>query len=325
LVTVTRVRNEADIVEAFVRHHLAFADHAVLLDDGSNDRTGEIMYALRAEGLPLTLLRARSAAFIETVHNTALLRRAALLGADWVLCLDCDEFVDTLAMAAPLRDALADLPAQTLAVQVELVNYYATADDDPAELVVPRRQRHRAPAPSRVFKVFVRGGLARLGGEIAPGNHAAQLHGEKLPAASLPGLALAHFPARNGWQLLAKAVVGRLKVLAAAPADVEPGTSGHYTKLLANLQDHPEWLLFDREFLDGKRPPQFVTGGAVAAPMAYRGGALRYTQPVDPCVHAAQSVMAFAELLAERHGRLLDLHPAAHAATRNWDGELFEV
>lgn len=325
LITVTRVRNEEDIIEAFVRHHLRVADHTVVLDDGSNDRTPEILSALRSEGLPLTLLRARSVGFAESSHNTALLRRAALLAADWVLCLDCDEFIDESALGAPLRDVLAAVPIENLAISAELVQYHPTSADDQSDIIVPRRIRYRTPDPSHIFKVFVRGYLARMGGEIAHGNHAALLQGAPLPAPPVPRLQLAHFPVRSGWQLLAKALVGRLKVLASARTDVEPVTAIHYAKLLGNLWENPQWLLLDKDFLDGTPPPRHVQGGVIEAPMTYLGGELRYTRSSDPRVHAARSIVAYTELLATRRRQALDLNSKTYESEQAADSEIFEI
>jgi glycosyltransferase involved in cell wall biosynthesis len=69
LITVTRVRNEDDIVEAFVRHHAVLVDHMILLDDGSTDRTPDILAALTAEGLPISVYRGQSATFVESAHK----------------------------------------------------------------------------------------------------------------------------------------------------------------------------------------------------------------------------------------------------------------
>ena len=90
LVAVTRIRNEDDIVEAFVRHHAAMVDHHVFLDNGSNDRTVEILKSLRTEGVGVSIFSNRSPVFVEVAQNTHLLRHALALGADWVLHLDCD-------------------------------------------------------------------------------------------------------------------------------------------------------------------------------------------------------------------------------------------
>jgi predicted transcriptional regulator YdeE len=48
LVAITSVKNESDIVEAFVRHTLAASDYLVVLDNGSTDGTLDILRALDA-------------------------------------------------------------------------------------------------------------------------------------------------------------------------------------------------------------------------------------------------------------------------------------
>jgi hypothetical protein len=104
-----------------------------------------------------------------------------------------------------------------------------------------------------VTKILVRGRLAALGATVERGNHAVTVGGTTIPAVQAAELRLAHFPMRSGWQMLAKAFVGRLKVLAAGAAESERGSSSHYTEMLGNLRTHPEWLLSDGEFLAGSR------------------------------------------------------------------------
>jgi hypothetical protein len=57
IVSVTRILNEDDIVEAFVRHNAVHADHMLFLDDSSIDRTLEILQTLQVEGFPLTVFQ----------------------------------------------------------------------------------------------------------------------------------------------------------------------------------------------------------------------------------------------------------------------------
>ena len=45
---VAMVRNEADIIEAFVRHNLTVLDGLVVVDHSSDDGTSEILSALTA-------------------------------------------------------------------------------------------------------------------------------------------------------------------------------------------------------------------------------------------------------------------------------------
>jgi len=49
------IRNEADIVEAFVRHNLTVLDGLAIVDHGSCDGTSEVLASLAAEGLPIAV------------------------------------------------------------------------------------------------------------------------------------------------------------------------------------------------------------------------------------------------------------------------------
>jgi hypothetical protein len=55
LIGAAQVRNEADIIEAFVRHNLSRLDGLLIIDHRSDDRTRDILAALAREGLPLAL------------------------------------------------------------------------------------------------------------------------------------------------------------------------------------------------------------------------------------------------------------------------------
>lgn len=70
LVSVTRILNEDDIVEAFVRHNSVGLDHMIFLDNGSSDRTLDILRALQREGVPLSVFQAISAEFDEADAST---------------------------------------------------------------------------------------------------------------------------------------------------------------------------------------------------------------------------------------------------------------
>ena len=150
IAAVARVMNEDDIIEAFVRHTLAYADHILLLDNGSTDRTMEILAALRAEGLKLTVLQARAPIHYEVQYNTLLYHTAnQAFTPDWVLHLDADEFLDT--RAADPRERLGAVPEDMQAALLPLRNYYAQGLDT-TELLVPRRMgaaRRGPPAKCR--------------------------------------------------------------------------------------------------------------------------------------------------------------------------------
>src|SRR5438309_2714828 len=107
VVAVTCVRNEIDIVEAFVRHTMAVASHLLVLDNGSTDGTLDILRALKSEGLPLDIEQDPAPGYWQWQRMTRLMHQAvATLGADWILPLDADEFLVLPANLAAIPSAL---------------------------------------------------------------------------------------------------------------------------------------------------------------------------------------------------------------------------
>src|SRR5215470_3788379 len=95
LVAVSWVRNEIDIIEAFVRHNARHVDKLIVLDDGSTDGTYDVLRSLRSAGLPLVLMREPSTGIEHGRQMTRLLHMAVQqFGADWIVPLDADEFIE---------------------------------------------------------------------------------------------------------------------------------------------------------------------------------------------------------------------------------------
>ena len=94
IVLVTMVKNEADIIESFVRHSLTFADEIIIANHMSTDRTGEILASLLSEGLPLTIRELHEVELAHGLVMTELMWEAIEEhGADIVLPADADEFL----------------------------------------------------------------------------------------------------------------------------------------------------------------------------------------------------------------------------------------
>ena len=118
------VRNEADLIEAFVRHHVERVDALYLVDHRSEDGTRDILRALVAEGLPLSVQLDDHPAQRQAEIVTALARQAFASGADVVFPLDANEFLKLpdravferwLARVPPALAALGHLPVRSLA------------------------------------------------------------------------------------------------------------------------------------------------------------------------------------------------------------------
>ena len=148
LIGISCVGNEADIVEAFVRHHATLLDHLVILEHNTLDGTREILDRLVAEGLPISVEHSTERKHLQVAFTNRLLRVALTKQrADWVFPLDCDEF-----LVVPTR---ADLDAALMQAgpahgRIKSINYVPSPADDVTEPHPLLRIRHcyDYPAPS---------------------------------------------------------------------------------------------------------------------------------------------------------------------------------
>lgn len=308
IVSFTRILNEDDIIEAFVRHHAGHVDEMLFLDNGSTDRTLEILQALREEGFPLKVFRNHAVSFDEIAINSwGYLAASQLMGASWLAFLDADEFGSTLD-SAPL---VTLLPKSGPVVGVKLVNYGQVGDENMDEPVIPWRLRWRYAGETNVTKIIVKARVPGL--VIGAGNHGAFIGAQQLPALPLEDVCLAHYPRRNGWQVMQKWAAGRLKALATGT----PGEnfSGHYTGPFERMRDRPWEFLLSEDFFAG----DFDKSVATEAPLTYLGGPLAYYQPSDPRMKAVSAFLHMTEQLARQHGRLLDESPEARVLVEVWN------
>ncbi len=88
------VKNEMDIIESFVRYNVNYLDGMIILDNGSTDKTLEILKSLKNEGLPIFVIEDDTRDFDKILKMNMLLKRAVNeYNADIVVPLDADEFM----------------------------------------------------------------------------------------------------------------------------------------------------------------------------------------------------------------------------------------
>ena len=296
LVAVSIVRNEADIIEAFVRHTRAWVDHHLVFDHASTDGTRQILCALRDEGLPLSLFTDGCPDNLQQSRSNFLTQVAAREhGADWILLLDADEI-----MAGPsrvgLQEALAALDS-TRPASLPLVNYYPLANDDAAEPNPVLRLRHCQTAPPGTRKIMVPRPLA-LAPDVSAGkgSHALVRVTQPLPDHPLPPqYHLAHLALRSREQQVLRVVLRELQKLSGGRA--QAGLDEHYRLGFQLLAENPDL------FFATVCPP---ATGLRLLPIEYRGGPLRHGRHAAGWNRVAMTLLPYLEELATSHGRLLD-------------------
>lgn len=236
------LRNEADIVESFVRHNLAVLDGLSVVDHGSVDGTSEILAALVAEGLPLAVERDERKAQLQSEIITHQVRVGFERGADFVFALDADEFIKARSVAQ-LSDALRAVPRGLHAVahwQTYVPDFAAPIAAHPLALARRRlvQERHG------LHKVIVaRHFVAEPESVVAGGNHLVLPHAsDTVPVQpvrharlSADVVAVAHLPVRSGRQLAGKVRIGWLAHLAARRSN--PDLAFHWRELYEELRD----------------------------------------------------------------------------------------
>ncbi len=212
LIGIALVKNECDIIEAFVRYNLRILDGLVILDHESSDNTRAILARLQDEGLPLAVLSGDEAPLRQAQRTNLLLDRVrATRTPELVVPLDADEFIRVGDRAAFVA-ALAACPAG-MAPLLGWMTYLPMASDDPAELDPLRRIRHRRVGePVPYWKaVMRRPALDDERFRFSEGNHRIfDPAGRELPWGPVEGVALAHFPVRSADQIRAKLCIGRM-------------------------------------------------------------------------------------------------------------------
>lgn len=260
IVAVARVKNEADVIEEFVRHTLRFVDSLVVIDNASFDSTGDILRALKDEGLPLEITSDDILAYQQSAIMTKHVRRLfEETQADYILLLDADEFLKT-GSRQQLEGSLAKLRVGMHGL-MPWMTYIPRPDADLREPRVLVRLPYRRRTESRqYYKVAVsRFFLQQPNAVIAQGNHAVSDQEISMESPMLDGVCIAHFPVRSIPQTQCKALLGWSAIMA-MEADRPSGISYQWRVIYEKLTKKVEWtgedlFQYALHYLDDARGP----------------------------------------------------------------------
>lgn len=222
--SVSMVRNEVDIVEAFVRHNATIVNGMAILDHGSSDGTLEILTALVREGLPVRLVESAVPGYLQEEITTSLAREVfGTTAADFVIPLDADEFLKVPSRTEFSR-ALRAIP-KGLNGLLHWLTYVPAFGEAPKGILALLRSARRVPEERHVFHkaLIARTLLERPQAMLSNGNHyvASRPHGpseEAEPHARVRDrfAAIAHVPIRSPVQFVSKVAIKKLGRIAAS-------------------------------------------------------------------------------------------------------------
>lgn len=236
---ITRVRNECDIIEMFVRQNLSVLDELHIIINNNTDSTVDILSELRKEGLPLIPY---NDAFLhnpqEVVVSKLLNTQIDPSECEWCFPLDADEFITT--SREDLEVELREVPAGSIAgwkwktyVPLEQLDEdgrpLAHGTNPFRSLAYYRDPEPASPntktiIPSRFFRTIT----------ISAGAHLAwDESGAEIPVHMLSSR-LTHIPVRGTEQLTSKFCLGELSLKMKQSRGIREGW--HWTKEYAAIK-----------------------------------------------------------------------------------------
>jgi hypothetical protein len=240
---VSMVRNEADIVETFVRHNLSILDGLLVIDHGSADTTLDVLNALCRERVPLVVMKNEAVGYMQQAIMTQAVRHVfANTRADFVFPLDADEFLKVMSRAE-LERALAALPTDAHGL-LSWPTYVPDLRRPARDVLSALRGARRASGGTQgLMKVVVaRRFLKAMDEVLSSGDHRVEAHPDAKGAGArehaLVGdrVAVAHVPIRGVEQFIAKVAIKKLGRVA-AKIDWKPDAASQvaYEALRAGL------------------------------------------------------------------------------------------
>ena len=208
ILSFTTLKNEADIIESFVRYNMNIFDKMIISDNLSTDGTFEILKKLEKEGCNIEVLIDESKTFDEqTAKNKLLTYTKKKYKPDIIIPLDADEFITTDEGCNPRIILERDIKMDYLFL-IRMVNYVVTKEDDTHKnetvLFIPDRIKHiriestdkkrhyKCIIPKKIFNNNIKGRNLDLGAHNYTNDD-----GTRPKTKTIDSVYIAHYPIRS--------------------------------------------------------------------------------------------------------------------------------
>jgi SAM-dependent methyltransferase len=244
---IAMVKNEADVIEAFVRHNLSFMDALAIVDNDSIDGTREILVELQRQGLRVILFDDPVVGHFQAEIVTAVYRRVVpQFKPRFVFLLDADEFV--VANREALYDQLRALNPGTEAQYAWRTYIPAPTGPEGGDAADPLRSivHRKLVEDQRWWKpVVVTSPKIDTRLKVKQGNHGVRCAGRPLRKVKLKDAAIAHFPVRSVDQFTSKILIGWIANLERNRYRLDVGHAIHWKKVYERIVRGPAFTAAD--------------------------------------------------------------------------------
>lgn len=242
LFSISMVKNEADIIESFVRYNINIFDGMIILDNNSTDATLIILKLLKNEGLPLFIYEDENGEFDQyNTRNKLLLKAVHEFGADIIVPLDADEFLISTNQGNP-RKILEKIESNTFGI-VKWKTYVPDLAEDPNKKFIPAKiTMARDESFEEFYKAIIPKELILdYNAKLSLGSHEViydPKYENLIERVQYPNLRISHFPIRSKEQMFSKIVIGWINEL----HRIDRGTneSFHWQKIFDKIKEERE-------------------------------------------------------------------------------------
>lgn len=206
--SISMVKNEADIIESFVRYHCSIFDGMVIMDSFSCDNTLSILENLKSEGKPIDILKDTSAEFAQSEKMTELLYHTVKkYNPDIVVPLDADEFLTSFNSNGNPINILNRIDDSKV-YHIKWMNYIPHISDDKNEKFIPKKIRFARIDKNSLEKVIIPINIVNKHHiKLWQGSHGVENIND-WEIERTDELRIAHFPVRSINQIKSKILVG---------------------------------------------------------------------------------------------------------------------
>lgn len=333
--TISWMRNECDILEAFVRHHATLGPVKIVLHR-CRDNSLEILESLQREGLPVSFRTDERLAHEQAVVMNELMQDSYRQGADWILPLDADEF-----LIGNVQAQLAERGQDPTIVRVGWKGYVPLSTDFADEQNVLKRIQYRRSIENPPwYKTLIPRTAIHDQAHLELGNHALNDKGGNMAATISSTISLAHFPVRSSKQIARKIFGGWLAYCAdprreqggcfqwkIACEALKSGRELNASELMTLALEYAmqaQWQALPKTFTGGKRLENAREGatekiGTVYDPVPH-AFAIRYPiREVEPMSILLENAEDIANAYAKLTTELATRDAQDEAATGNLD------
>lgn len=244
IAAISGVKNEADIIESFVRHNAKYIDDFYFVDD-SVDNTREILRLLAQEGFNISLINLDTRDY---QHSQIMTNATRLVGAkaqyDWIFYLDGDEILafDSQEKFRRVLDLHEGQIVGNLLMEdygFNGRNYYASTN--PLKECFNKNINNVTRQ-----KIFIRGSESQ-NIMIGVGQHNAFNQAGQPMAYFESGIRIAHFPSRSPMQWVTRNILRYSGLI--AKLNRFPGEGSHVIDIF-NSMKAGSFELTDEQFVD---------------------------------------------------------------------------